>query len=156
MRTEPFRVSRLAFAYLGVARYLRSYWWFAAIIPAFGLVALAFGAGILRAMGLMALLWPLSLPARAIFATSKAGRLMERGAWASLEDNVLYLHGEDGGLRIGLEFVRRIERTRGFLVLVLAREDFVALPLSALGDDFIRRAEVAVSTKSDANPGKLP
>ena len=149
MRTEPFRVSRLAFAYLGVAQYLRSYWWFAAIIPLFGLVAVAFGAGILRVMGLMALLWPLSLPARAILATSKAGRLMERGAWASLEDDVLFLHGEDGGLRVGLEFVRRTERTRGFLVLVLARGDFVALPLSALGDDFVRRVEASIPTKSD-------
>lgn len=137
MRTEQFRVSRLALAYLGVAQYLRTYWWFAAIVPACGLLALLFLPGILKAMGLMALLWPLSLPARAIFATSKAGKLLERGAWASLEDGVLYLHGaEGGGLKLDLSVVRRVERRRGFLVLLLARGDFVALPLGALPEGF--------------------
>lgn len=90
-------------------------------------------------MGLMALLWPLSLPARAILASSKAGRLMERGAWASLEDETLYLHAENeqGGVKMRLSTVRRVESRRGFLVLVMARGDFVALPLDALPREFV-------------------
>ena len=154
MRTEPFRVPRLALAYLGVAQYLRTYWWFAAIIPGFGLGLLLFGPGVMKAMGLMALLWPLSLPARAIFATSKAGRLLQRGAWASLEGGTLYLHGEDGdGLRLSLETPRRIDRTRGFLVFVLARGDFVALPLSVLSEAFLAALdEVRKTTNSVAEP----
>ncbi len=142
MRTEPFRVPRLALAYLGVSQYLRTYWWFAAIVPVFGLLLLVFGPGVMKAMGLMALLWPLSLPARAIFATSKAGKLLEQGAWASLEDGTLFLHGADGGgLKLNLPAVRRVERRRGFLVLVLARGDFVALPLSAMSDAFVMAVE---------------
>ena len=136
MRTETFRVSRLALAYLAVAQYLRAYWWFAAIVPTFGVAALIVFPGALKAMGLMALLWPLGLPARAILATSKAGRLLEKGAWASLEEGVLYLHGEGTGLKLDLARARRIERRRGFLVLVLARGDFVALPLDRLPDEF--------------------
>ncbi len=141
MKTETFRVSRLQFAYLAVAQYLRTYWWFAAIVPLFGVAMLALGSGVMKVMGLMALFWPFSLPARAILATSRAGKLMEKGAWASLEDDVLYLHGTDGdGLKLALSKVRRVERRRGFLVLVLARGDFVALPLSALPQGFEEEA----------------
>ena len=143
MRTDPFRVSRLALAYLGVAQYLRSFWWFAAIIPLFGAIALLTGSGVLQVMGLMALLWPLSLPARAIFATSKSGRLLERGAWASLEGSTLLLHGENGGLRLDLSNVRRIERRRGFIVLSLPRGDFLALPLTGIGPEFAKGVERA-------------
>ena len=138
MKTETFRVSRLSLAYLGVAQYLRTYWWFAAIIPGFGIVLLLFGPGVMKVMGLMSVLWPLGLPARAILATSKAGKLMERGAWASLEGGTLLLHDAngEGGLRLNLASVRRVESRRGFLVLVLVRGDFVALPLDALPEGF--------------------
>jgi hypothetical protein len=142
MRTEVFRVSRLALAYLAVAQYVRTYWWFVAIIPAFGLVTLAWGSGVLRAMGLMALLWPMSLPARAIFATSKAGKLLERGAWASVEEGVLYLHGEEGkGLKMSLSSIRRTDRRRGFFVLVLPRGDFAAVPLNSAPPEFFQQLE---------------
>lgn len=151
LRTESFRVPRLSLAYLGVAQYVRTYWWFVAIVPTFGLVLLLFGPGVMQAMGLMALLWPLSLPARAIFATSRVGKLLERGAWASLEEGVLYLHGEQGGgVKLNLDRVRRVERRRGFLVLVLARGDFVALPLDAVGATFAETLDrIAGSTYKD-------
>ena len=139
MRTDDFRVSRLALAYLAVAQYVRTYWWFVAIVPGFGLLCLLFGPGVMKAMGLMALLWPLSLPARAIFATSQAGKLLERGAWASIEEGTLYLHGlEGGGLKLVLASVRRVEQRRGFLVLVLSRGDFIALPMNATPEPFAR------------------
>jgi hypothetical protein len=135
----------LELAYLAVAQYLRSYWWFAAIIPLFGVIALVVGSGVMQAMGTMALLWPLSLPARAIFATTKAGKLMQRGAFASLEDGTLYLHGEDGdGLKLRLERVRRMETRRGFLVFVLSIGSFVALPLRALPEGFEAEAAQTV------------
>lgn len=141
MRTETFRVSRLALAYLAVAQYVRTYWWFVSVIPAFGLALLLFAPGVMKAMGLMALFWPFSLPARAIFATSRAGKLMEKGAYASLEESVLYLHGTDGdGVKLSLAKVRRIETRRGFLVFVLPRGDFVAVPLDVLPPGFAERA----------------
>lgn len=136
LRTEPFRVGRLELAYLGVAEYLRTYWWFAAIVPLFGILMLVLAPGVMKAMGVMALLWPFSLPARAIVATSKAGKLMERGVWASLEDGVLYLHGEGTGLKLSLAKLRRVERRRNFLVLSMARGDFLALPLRAVSTEF--------------------
>lgn len=112
------------------------------------MIALVLGSGVLQVMGLMALLWPLSLPARAIFATSKAGRLMERGAWASLEGTTLFVHGEDEGVRLDLAAARRVERRRGFIVLSLARGDFLALPLAGIGpafaDEIERTHELAV------------
>ena len=143
-RTAPFRVSRLSLAYLAVALYVRTYWWFAAIVPGFGLVWLLLMPLSLKAVGLMALLWPLSLPARAILATSKTGKLLQKGARATLEHKTLYLHGEDGGgFRLDLSAVRRTVRTRGFLVLVLSRGDFVALPLrgnESFADQVAQRA----------------
>ena len=150
MRTETFRVSRLSLAYLAVVQYLRAYWWFAAIVPTFGAFWLVLMPGTLRAIGLMALLWPLSLPARAILATSKTGKLLEKGVWASVEGDTLFLHGEGGGgFRLELAAVRRTLRSRGFLVLVLARADFVALPLRE-NEAFVERilAVIALSGKT--------
>lgn len=142
IRSESFRVGRLPLAYLAVTQYVRTFWWFVAIIPLFGLVATIFGDGILRVMGLMALLWPISLPARAIVATSKVGKLLEKGAWASLEDGVLYLHGKDGkGQKLSLREVRRIEWRRGFVVLILSRGQFLALPEAGIGQEFAEKLE---------------
>ena len=150
LRTDEFRVTRLSLAYLAVAQYVRTYWWFVAIIPTFGLVTFLFGPGVMKAMGLMALLWPLSLPARAIFATSKTGKLLEKGAYASLEEGVLYLHGVDGGgMKLSLASVRRIERRRGFFVLVLARGAFVALPQDSLSPEFAAEVERQVLAESE-------
>lgn len=133
---------------------MRTYWWFVAIIPAFGLVLLLFGPGVMKAMGLMAALWPLSLPARAIFATSKTGKLLEKGAWASLEEDILYLHGnEGGGFKLGLSTVRRTEQRRGFFILVLARGAFVAIPLAATDEAFLTNLKearnIAIRNKED-------
>jgi hypothetical protein len=150
LRTDEFRVSRLSLAYLAVAQYVRTYWWFVAVIPTFGLVMFLLGPGVMRVMGVMAILWPFSLPARAIFATSKTGKLLEKGAYASLEDGVLYLHGKDGdGMKLSLSAVRRIERRRGFLVFILARGAFLALPGSALSTEFASEIEREVLTESD-------
>lgn len=150
LRTDDFRVSRLSLAYLAVAQYLRTYWWFVAVIPTFGLVMFFFGPGVMRVMGMMAILWPFSLPARAVFATSKTGKLLEKGAYASLEEGVLYLHGTEGnGMKLSLSSVRRIERRRGFLVLVLSRGAFVALPQTALSPEFASEIEREVLTESD-------
>ena len=100
--------------------------------------------GSLKAIGLMAILWPLSLPARAIFATSRTGKLLEKGTWATLEDETLLLHSEfGGGFRLALASVRRTLRCRGFLVLVLARGDFVAIPLKD-HIEFIEKVEIAL------------
>lgn len=136
-------------AYLGVAQYLRSFWWFVAIIPVFGLIATIFGSGILRGMGIFALLWPFSLPARAIVATSRTGKLLERGAWASFEDGFLFLHGEEGqGFKLSLSSVRRVDRRMGFLVLVIPRGAFLAIPLRATSEEFIEGLEAEVATHS--------
>ncbi|RYG25424.1 hypothetical protein EON82_07210 [bacterium] len=135
---------------------MRTYWWFVAIVPAFGLIVLLFGPGVMKAMGLMAVLWPISLPARAIFGTSKTGKLLEKGACASLADGVLYLHGAEGaGFKLSLSTVRRIERRRGFFVLVLARGAFVALPEGALSPEFASEVEREVLANSDTKSGSL-
>lgn len=136
-------------AYLGVAQYLRSFWWFVAIIPLFGLIATIVGSGILRGMGIFALLWPFSLPARAIVATSRTGKLLERGAWASFEDGLFFLHGEEGqGFKLRLSSVRRIDRRMGFLVLVIPRGAFLAIPLRAASEEFIAGLEAEVAAHS--------
>lgn len=125
-----------------MAQYLRSYWWFAAIIPLFGVIATIVGSGLLRGMGIFALLWPFTLPARAIVASSKTGKLLEKGAWASFEEGFFYLHGENGqGFKMSLGSVRRVDRRMGFFVLVIPRGAFIPIPLSAASEDFQRGTE---------------
>lgn len=122
--------------------YLRAFWWFVLPVPLFGALAFMFGGTqIMKGVGLFAILWPLSIPARAVLATSKAGRLFENGVHLSADDENLYFHGVDGsGLRLRIDSVRDAVRRPGFVVLRLRSLGFVPVLESALDapDEFIR------------------
>ncbi len=103
-------------------------------IPIFGVVALVFGhSQILVAIGFFAILWPFSIPARAILITSKSARQFMKGTWMSLEDGFFYFHGTDGtGFKLPLEKLRKVVKRQGFYLLKLQAMSFIPIPESAI------------------------
>lgn len=119
--SDRFTVSRFDLAKVGAITYFKSFWWFALTIPLFGIFAFAFGTGILRAIGAMAILWPLTIPGRAFLASSKSSRLFTRGCKVLGDETALYFQGDNNdGMKLVRESFRRIE-SQGELDLVHTR-----------------------------------
>jgi len=141
IHTQPFRISRNRLAFLAMEEYLRSFWWYVAIVPIFGLAAVITSEGLLRAIGAMALLWPFSIPARSIVTTAKSGRFFRDEVWMSTGDDALYFHSETSkGMMLRLSSVRDLVRRGDYLLVRLRRLGFVAIPAAAFESDADRTA----------------
>ncbi len=130
--SERFTVSRFDLAKVGAITYFKSFWWFALTIPLFGIVALAFGTGILRAIGAMALLWPLTIPGRAFLASSKSSRLFTRGCKVLGDETALYFQGDNKeGMKMLRESFRRIDSLGDLDLIHTRRLAVIPIPKAA-------------------------
>jgi hypothetical protein len=122
--------------------YLRSFWWLVATVPLFGILALAFGYGPLQAIGMFALLWPFSIPARSVLSTRKASKLFSKGCRLVAYDDRLEFQGETPGpagkplrMVVPTDGVRDVVRRGENLLIRTLRFGFVPVPVSAFGDE---------------------
>jgi hypothetical protein len=86
IRTNPYQLNRLELSLLSAMEYLRMFWWYVAIVPTFGLLLLIFTRGPLQAIGMMAVLWPLTIPGRAFMTSSKSSRLFNQPCYMEADD----------------------------------------------------------------------
>lgn len=139
--SPEYRLSSTEFVNLAASEYVRTFWWYVAIVPLFGLLAVVFGEGPLRTIGGMAVLWPLSIPARAVLSTAKARRLFGAGVRARVEEDGLYIvPSQPGvkGLRLRWGWVRSV-RERGEWALIQTRRfGFLPVPVET-GREIMRR-----------------
>jgi hypothetical protein len=130
--SDRFTVSRFDLAKVGAITYFKSFWWFALTIPLFGIFAFAFGSGILRAIGAMAILWPLTIPGRAFLASSKSSRLFTRGCKVLGDETALYFQGDNNdGMKLVRESFRRIESQGGLDLVHTRRLGVIPIPKAA-------------------------
>jgi hypothetical protein len=150
--SEKYRISRIVLARLTAEEYLRSFWWFALIVPVFGITCLLFGSGLLQVIGFMAILWPFSIPARAILSSSKASKLLARGTWVRFEDQTLYFCADEGtGLKLSLNAVRDIVVRGDYLLIRMRRFGFVPILRTALPEGSLSALQAAIAkTKRQA------
>jgi hypothetical protein len=133
--TDTFRIPRYLLARLAVEEYVRQFWWFVIIVPLFGIVALIWGSGILQAIGMFAVLWPVTIPARAVLGGWKAGTFFSDGVKLAADEDALYFAGQKGkGMKLSLSSVRKVAERHGFLVIRFGIGDFVAIPTEALSE----------------------
>ena len=119
--------------------YLRSFWWFVIATPIFGLLALFFGDGLLKVIGMMAILWPFSIPARSILSSSKSARLFTQGCRLDATPERLIFTSEPGQqrqLRMMLEppTIRDLVDRGAYLLVRMRRLGFVPIAKSAFGE----------------------
>ena len=120
--TKVYRISRTELAWLASEEYLRSFWWFVASVPAFGIIAVIFGDGALRMIGAMAILWPFSIPARSVVSTAKSSRLFRGGCHVEADEHEITFLGEyfDGKrLRFKVETfkIKEAKRKKGMILM---------------------------------------
>ena len=79
-------------SWLAATEYLRLFWWYAAIVPLFGLLLLIFSQGPLQMIGMMALLWPLTIPGRSFLSSSKSSRLFTQPCFMEANDEAVVFY----------------------------------------------------------------
>ncbi len=141
-RSLPFRLSRLELARIAAWEYARGYWWMFIAIPLFGLAGLAVAPdGVVRYFCTVCLLWPFSIPARAILITGKAQKLFAEDNVAVVEAGFLRLYRPSGkGSSLNLANVRSVEDRWNGLIVRTKKLGFVALPAAAFQDGDHRAA----------------
>jgi hypothetical protein len=133
IESKRFQISRVQLAMLASEEYVRSFWWIVAIIPAFGLIAVLFGHGVLQVVGLTALLWPFSIPARSVLSSSRAGKLLAAGTRMTADGTAIYLHSDSGGgMKLDLASVRDLVVRHGYYLVRLRRLGFIPIPVECL------------------------
>lgn len=132
MKSEPFRIGRGQLVLIAAEQYTRRFWPIFIAFPIFGLIALFFGStqGI-QAFGMICLAWPLSIPARSVFITSKIAKKFDRPVVVRLEDRVLYFSAGEGGMKLPLEQVRKVEKRKGFYIFETRMLNMVPVPVEA-------------------------
>lgn len=135
IRSNPFTISRMQLMRAASMQYIRRMWPVLIGFPLFGLLAMILGPNrLVQTIGLLAFIWPFSIPARVILGSwSKAKRLM-RPTWVLLEGKAVYFHDEaGGGMQLPLAQVRRVDKRDGLFVLETRRFNFALIPVSAFG-----------------------
>jgi hypothetical protein len=97
IQTKPYVVSRLRLAYIAAEEYFRTFWFFVIAIPIGGIALLVLADPTLRAIGLFAILWPMTIPARSIIISTKASRLFASGVVMRAGDEEIEFLGTKPG-----------------------------------------------------------
>ena len=152
--TKVYRISRTEFAWLASEEYLRSFWWFAASVPAFGLIAVIVGDGALRMIGAMAILWPFSIPARSVASTSKSSRLFTIGCHVEADENEITFIGEyanEKRLRFRVETYKfkEAKRRKGMVLIRTRIPGFLPIREEAFESEDDIQAFIALIAKAN-------
>jgi hypothetical protein len=139
--TREFSFTRAELAWIGAREYLASFWWFAMVIPIFGLGMVIWGYGPLQMVGVAALLWPITIPGRAFLTATRADRAITQGVDVALAgSDLLFRRPEGGGMRVPPETVRDVIERGGIYLLRLRRLGVLPVPANAFLDEEARTA----------------
>jgi hypothetical protein len=137
--SEPYRVSRTDLARIASLEYLRTFWWVVIGIPLFGVIALIWGQGLLQVIGMFALLWPFSIPARSILTTTKASKLFAGGVQLVVFEDRLEFRGQALGksgkplrMVVPLDTVRDLVLRGRFYLVRTIRLEIAPVPFDAV------------------------
>ncbi|CAN5467070.1 hypothetical protein BH11ARM1_BH11ARM1_11770 [soil metagenome] len=162
MKTSPYSVSRTEMMLVASKEYWRGFWWYMLIVPVFGLCCLIFGNGLLQAVGMMAILWPFSIPARSVLTTNRANKLFSSGCVCELTESEIVFIGEKAEpkrlrYRIALDDIKDVVDRDPWVLVRTRRLGFVPIRESAFSSDeekaeFERRIRAAVQARMDLIP----
>lgn len=121
---------------IAAEQYTRRFWPLFVAIPVCGLLALFFGNSRgLQAFGMLCIAWPLSIPARSVFITSKLARKFANPTTVTLEDKTLYFTQGESGMKLPLEQLRKVEKRKGFYILETKMLNMVPIPEAAISSN---------------------
>ncbi len=162
IRTNVFHLNRLELSLLSATEYLRMFWWYVAIVPTFGLGLLIFADGALRAIGMMAVLWPLTIPGRAFMTSSKSSRLFTQPCFMQADGDEIVFYSEATEPKRRRYVIRSVEIRdlveRGDLLLLRTRRlGFAPIKKAAFPAPEVQAAfQVLVAEMVEARLASMP
>jgi len=136
--TKPYTVTPYQMSQIAIREYIRTFWFAVAAVPLFGILVLLFGGPAFRLVGLVAIVWPFSIPARSLLVTNKSAKLFRLGVVLRLLDDAIEVCGEGvqkNGKRLRLELplhdVRDAVDRGDFLLVRTMRFGYVPIVKSA-------------------------
>ncbi len=164
IKTKLFSLSRTELARIASEEYIRTFWWLVAPVPVMGIIAVITARGPLQVLGMLAILWPFSIPARSVLSTTKSSRLFTGGCHVEASADQIEFIGEYNkeGKRLRYAFstdkVKEAVRRRGIIILRMRlpgispiRED--AFESESEAQAFLNMIEEAVAKRLEEEGG---
>ncbi|MHB8636299.1 MAG: hypothetical protein ACYC96_07485 [Fimbriimonadaceae bacterium] len=147
--SETYIIGRLELAYATAGLYVRTLWWALIGVPISGvLILFLLPLPIMRYLGAVMVLWPITIPGRALVITSDQRKLYSRPTVATFRDDAFYLDPEGGTpTRIPLSWMRRAQR-RGTMWLLVGEKGKLVLIKAAA---FSAEAQAMIQAALDAH-----
>ncbi|MEI7577607.1 MAG: hypothetical protein WCK51_12000 [Armatimonadota bacterium] len=134
IETTVYSVSRSQLAYWTAFEYARRFWPFFISIPVTGLlISLLFQGNLYKGLGMMMILWPISIPARSILLTTKASKRAILPTKMVTEGEHVYFVTEplSFNYRIHRDQIRDVKTRVEYVVIELWKYRFVYVPYKA-------------------------
>lgn len=151
--TNPYKVSRVRLAYVASEEYIRTFWYWMISIPIAGIAFLVSGIPTLQGIGVFALMWPFTIPGRALLISTKASRLFNSGVVMRVTENEIEFLGQTPGasgkpmrMAIARDMVRDVQVRQGVMILRTFRQAFAPIDPAAFGSDEEREQFVRDAT----------
>lgn len=137
IQSQPYTIPRFVLSRIAGLYYLRTFWFILAGPFLFGLALLFFGPNqIARVFGLLLVIWPTSIFARAFLLVKKTSKAWAKPTIMTVADDAFLFESlsEEGGGKYRLKFdvVRKVIPLMGYQLLQTRRYGYVAVPVSAL------------------------
>ena len=147
--TSEYRLTRFQISQTMALQYIRTFWWILISVPVFGVLCFALSTDlVIRACGLICLLWPFSIPARSFIVTSKASRQLLKPTTLFLTEDGIALSASDGtGMKLKTSSVRSIRRSGAVLVVQTMKLGLMLVPTNAFLNDDDRQTFEALGVR---------
>ena len=149
IKSKVYKLSRTEMARIASEEYVRTFWWLLAPVPLCGAAAIIFMKGPMQAFGMLAVLWPFSIPARSVLSTTKASRLFSGGCHVEADEDGIVFIGEynDGKrLRYAIEMnrIKEVVKRRDILLIRLRIPGIAPIRVDAFESDSNRDAFIKI------------
>jgi hypothetical protein len=134
IETKEYRISRSQIAYWTAFEYIRRFWPAFISFPIMGVIILIFlPVQQMKAVGMLMLLWPFSIPARAILITGKAAKRALRPKKMICEGQHLYFLVDpiDFNYRYHIDSIRDVKARVEYVVIEKWHQKLDFVPYAA-------------------------
>lgn len=120
--------------------YVRTFWYWIVAVPLFGVLLLTFGRDrLLQAVGLMAILWPLTIPARAFILSSRASRRLILPTTVYLGADALRFEQKESSFRLKAQAIYKVRQARDLIWITTRKMSVFFIPADAfLGEEELK------------------
>jgi hypothetical protein len=131
--SQPYTIRRMELSLIASVLYVRTFWWMLIGMPISGvLILLLLQNGAIRAMAVLMIVWPLTIPSRAGLVNMGLARRYRKPIRAIVTDDALYIEAPVGkGTKVPFAWIRRVWVRGDIWVVIGSYSRFVLVRATA-------------------------